>query len=109
MEWNVFYHNINKKKIETFNIFEHDSFYEDIKRATKQYDNKDEFIKYLKSSLMYYFWSKAEWEIIIAPWCGGDRELDAIKIDVYKQVTNNWNIFSEYVWNNRKELLKEKS
>ena len=104
MEWNVFIHNINRKEIENYNIFNHGSFREDIVRAAKEYDNKEEFLKYVKSSLMHHFWAKAEYEVIIAPWCGGDREKDAKKIDIYDQVTNNWDIFSEYIWNNRKNL-----
>lgn len=106
MEWNVFWYNINLRQIEVFNIFEHGSFYDDIKRAAQQYENQEEFTKYLKSSLMYYFWSKSEWEIIVCPWCSHIEEDNSKKIDVYEQVVNNWNIFSEYVWNNRK-CLKE--
>lgn len=107
MKWNVYYHNINKKKIEAYNIFEHCGFCNDVKMAIKEYDNKDGFSKYVKTSLGYYFHYKAEWEIIVAPWCGGDRELDAIKIDVKDQVMNNWDIFIDYCWNNREELLVE--
>lgn len=106
MEWNVYVYNINSKRIETFNVFEHGSFYNYIKRAVEKYKNKDDFKEELKSELMYYFWSKAEWEILISPWVGGDRK-DTIKIDVYEQVMINWNIFSDYVWNNRKEMLND--
>ena len=58
MEWNVFNYNINLKKIEVYNIFKHGSFYNDVKLAIEQYEDKKEFAKYIKSSLMYYFWSK---------------------------------------------------
>ena len=60
---------------------------------------------------MYYFWSKAEWEIILSPWCGG-RDTKDIKIDVYDQVMNNWDIFVDYVFNSKKRkqnLIKTKS
>lgn len=40
MEWNAFYYNSNKNKIENFNIFEHYKFYEDIKKAIKEYKTK---------------------------------------------------------------------
>ena len=96
--------NINKRKIEVYNIFNHGGFREDIIRATKEYENKEEFLKYLQSSLMHYFWSKSEWEVIVTPWVGGDIDKDSEKIDVYKQVMNNWEIFSDYVWNNKKIL-----
>lgn len=105
MVWNVYVY--NNTKIEVYNIFKHSSFRNDVVIATLEYKEKEEFSKYIKSSLMYHFWSKAGWEVIVAPWCGGDRELDAVKIDVYEQVINNWDIFIDYVWNNREEFLVE--
>lgn len=32
MEWNVYIHNINQNKIEVYNIFEHGSFIEDLRK-----------------------------------------------------------------------------
>lgn len=107
MKWIVYYHNINRDKVETFNIFEHGSFRKYVKEAIKKYKDKDEFAEQLRKELMYYYWSKAEWEIILSPWVGG-RNTQPIKIDVYDQVINNWDVFVEYVWNNKKELLKMK-
>lgn len=106
MEWNVYYFDINKKKIEVFNIFDHCSFLKWIKKDLKNIKDKDEFAKALKSNLMYYYWAKAEWEVIIAPWVGGDRDKCAEKIDVYDQVMLNWDTFVDYVWCNKKELLE---
>lgn len=102
MEWNVFYHDINTQKIRTINIFDHHRFSEDVQKSLKKYKDKDEFAKALKSDLMYYFWSRAEYEIIISPWCGG-RNTEDIKVDIYTQVMNNWNVFLDYVWNNKGE------
>lgn len=107
MEWNVYYFNINQRKIETFNIFDHRTFVKYVKKHIKECKTKEEFAEKLKSELMYYFGFKAEWEILISPWVGGDRKEDTIKIDVYNQVMINWNVFSDYVWNNRKEILNE--
>jgi len=33
-----------------------------------------------------------------------DYEKHPLKIDVYEQVMNNWDVFIDYLWNNRKEL-----
>lgn len=100
MVWNVYYENFNGREIQSCNIFDHYSFSEDVKKIYKKYkDDFDTFSKEIKSSLMYYFWSKAEWEIIIGPWCGQNRIPDAkIKVDVYDQVMLNWDIFINYVW-----------
>lgn len=100
MEWNVYYHSINSNEIKTFNIFNHGDFNQDVEKYLKKYKDKEEFADKLKSSLMYYFWSKAEWEVIISPWCGGRNTKD-IKIDVYDQVMNNWDIFVDYVWKSK--------
>ena len=109
MKWNVYYYNINRRKIEMYNIFEHGGFVGYVKRHLRGCEDKDEFEEKLHSELHYYFWAKAEWEVIISPWVDGDREKDAVKIDVYSQVMSNWDIFIDYVWNNKKELLKIES
>ena len=45
--------------------------------------------------------------MIISPWCGGKNTKD-IKVDIYTQVMNNWNVFLDYVWNGKKEDQKSK-
>lgn len=52
---------------------------------------------------MYYYWAKCEWEVIISPWIAQHND-NEIKVDVYWQVMNNWDIFLDYVWNNKKKL-----
>lgn len=105
MKWNVYFHNFNKNEIEVYNIFDHSCFTYEIKQAVKKYKDKDSFIDKLKSELRYYFWSKCEWEVIISPWIGRKESCNE-KIDVFDQVMMNWNIFADYVWENRNELLK---
>ena len=129
LKWNVYCGDINGKKIKIFNIFEHNRFCEDIERYFKKYKNKDEFAAHLRHSLMYYYWSKCEWEVVVTEWVPHItiKELDrlnaerektlkeynrepyslyvnpdvAIKIDVYDQIVNNWEIFLDYVWNSK--------
>ena len=96
MKWNVFYYDINRKKISTYNIFDHSSFLKYVKEAMKECKFKQEFAEQLKSELRYYFWAKAEWELLFYPWVGDEKA--AIKIDVYDQVMNNFEIFVDYVW-----------
>jgi hypothetical protein len=105
MEWNVFYHNVNADRIETFNVFRHGGLVADIASLVKKRKNKEEFAEGLRRSVMYYFWSKCEWEVLISPWCGS-RSNKPIKVDVYWQIMNNWDIFLEYTWEHRKDLTK---
>ena len=143
MEWNVYIYNINKDIIELYNIFEHWSFVEYVKKHIKKYKNKDEFTEKLRSELRYYFWSKCEWELIIeitddsniflSAWIGRQQDRAIIdvtddttfdwkgfaekhiskqiynnkaKIDVFDQVMWRWNEFVDFVWDNKKEILK---
>ena len=102
--WNVFYYNINAKKIQTYNIFDHYSFTKYIKEHLQSCTTKEEFEDKIERELSYYFWSKSEWEILISPWIGDEKAI--VKIDVYDQVMNNWNIFVDYVWKNREEMIR---
>lgn len=101
MTWNVFYHDVNKHELTTFNIFDHYNFNKDVLRNLNQIKDKDEFAEKLKSYLMYYFWCKSEYEVVISPW-SGSMCTKAIKVDIYTQVMNNWDIFLDYVWNGKR-------
>lgn len=97
LEWNAYYYNINQRKIEKFNIFYHSSFRQDIEKILKKNkertkDAEEEILR----SLMYYYWSKAEWEILLCPWIGENN--NEMKIDVYDQVMMNWNHFLDYIF-----------
>lgn len=96
MVWNVFYYNINHKQIETYNVFQHGGFRADVQKYKQQCAAIEEFAEELRSSLLYYFWSKCEWEILISPWPSEPEH--TIKVDVYTQVMQNWQVFLDYVW-----------
>ena len=126
MKWNVYRHNINSRKIEAYNIFDHYSFCEEVQKHLSECTNKEEFSEKLRRSLGYYFGYKAEWEIVLTSWTPHIKmeELDRLnterekhikdwnkepyslyvepdvwkKIDIYEQVMNNWEIFLDYVW-----------
>ena len=71
--WNVYCDDCNGREIKLFNVFNHRSFYNSCVKAKKKYkDDKEAFAKDVKGWLMYYFWSKCEWEIILAPWPSGE-------------------------------------
>ena len=108
--WNVYYYNTNKQKIQTWNIFQHGSFYEHLLKAKKEFLKTDDFrfndfMERVKKDLQYYYWSKCEWEIVVHSW---PAETVSEKIDVYDQVINNWEAFREYLFNNYKLIKKVK-
>ena len=153
--WNVYVGGFNSGEIRLFNVFNHYRFYQDCLKAKKKFrEDKEGFANEVRKSLMYHYWSKCEWEIILDHWPNGefyemrkkltagelknalrnsgieydvsasyrmpdDRKIEIRvfpqecrfrdkKIDVYDQIENNWDIFIDYLWNNRKELKARK-
>lgn len=100
--WKAYYHSMSGHEIRPFNIFEHGRFREEVRKLLLKCTEKEAFAEVLRRSLFYYYCSKCEWEVVIGPWCG-DRGTKEIKVDVYMQVMNNWDIFVDYVWNEGKK------
>ena len=126
LEWNVYKKDFNKSEIEVFNIFNHSRFYEDLCKCNKE--NYEEFKKEVKSNLMYYFWSKSEYEIVITSFLPyiDKKEIEKLtktnnkireavnldtgkKIDIFDQIMINQDKFIDYLWNNKKLLKKNKN
>lgn len=102
LEWNVLYWNSNKKKVESYNIF-NDSIKDDI---YKQIKNKkiidyNELKNYINRWAMYYYWSKTECEMAIGPsWPNRLENLEQFeKVDIYKQIKINLDRIIEYIIN----------
>ena len=100
MEWYVYYHDSNARKIRPCNVFDHGDFRCDVEKLLKKKDiDRDAFSKELRSTMMYYFWSKCEYEVIIKEWVGVPAQLH---VDIFQQVEMNWNHFVDYLWGLRK-------
>ena len=98
MTWNVYVENFNQKRIEKYDIFRHAKLMEDIRKNYKKNKNDfDTFAQILKRDIMYYFWSKCEWEIVLTSWPEYSN-FNEKKIDVYDQIMLNWDVFVKYVW-----------
>lgn len=103
VKWNVINYNINRDQMETLDIFKHYKFDEFVHKHLKKCKTKEEFADKLRSELMYYFWSKAEYEIIvcmeedrvyIVPWVGS-RDPEKSKIDVTDDPDFDWKGFAK--------------
>lgn len=100
MEWYAYYHDSNARKIRPCNVFDHGGFRHDVEKLLKKKDiDRDAFSKELRSTMMYYFWSKCEYEVIIKEWVGVPAQLH---VDIFQQVEMNWSHFVDYLWNLRK-------
>lgn len=102
MEWSVYYYNTNKNEILTWNVFQHAAFRDEVQELLATPIDKEDFVAKLHSTILYYFWSKAEYEIIIEPWVGR-KDCTPIKVDIYSQIYQNWDRFVEYLWQKKKE------
>lgn len=95
MEWYVYYENFNAKKIVKWNIFNHYKFKEEVEKLLHRNLSREDFSEKLKDCLLYYFWAKSEYEILISPWLGDAKD---IKVDVFDQVVMNFDRFADYIW-----------
>lgn len=112
MEWYAYYYNSNKRKIELYNIFNHGIFKTNIKALISEYKSnkitKEEFTKEVRQNLMYYFWSKCEWEVLIkkdtddnnntkiylSPWIGS-KNPEEESIDITNDNLIDWISFAD--------------
>ena len=126
MTWNVYMRDSNGREIKVFNIFDHHSFRESVIKLKRKKFPKEVFAEMLKREVMYYFWSKYEYEVVVTsfPPYIDKKELDRLnaeyeeynikwghyplrmdarpeigsKIDIYAQMMLNWDVFVDYVW-----------
>lgn len=110
LEWNVYVGEYNSGEIEQYNIFHHGRFMDDLRKEAKKHKDseREDFEERMRRLLMYYFWSKCEWEVVIDHWPQREDK-DRWKprhIDVYEQVWQNWIPFCDYVWARRAVLRR---
>ena len=107
LTWNVYVGDSNARTIRIHNIFNHSGFLEDLKKIARSYKDtqREEFCEHMRKSLLYYYGSKCEWEVIIDHWPQWDR-FNSEKVDVYSQVRMNWEPFCDYVWAHRAVLRR---
>ena len=65
LTWNVYEFNCSTRELKVFNVFEHNSFYCNIRKLLKKDITKDAFAEQLRREAQYYYWSKTEWESVI--------------------------------------------
>lgn len=105
--WNVYVGHFNSGKIEVHNVFDHFLVWQDLRKAARKYKDSERplFEEEVRKTMMYYYWSKCEWEVVIDHWPHSDRCHD-MKVDVYDQLRLNWRIFCDYLWENRAVLRR---
>jgi len=92
--WKVILHECNGDKIVVHDVLAYKK--DAIKKMRRQSSSIEEFEDKLSTMMASQYWSRAEYEVVVHAWCGGDAEL---KIDVYDQLKLNWDKFVEYCYN----------
>lgn len=138
LEWYVIVEDINARTIEAVNLFEYNWVAKNslIKIAKdKTITDIETFAEKVDRALMHEYWSRCEYEVVVTSWPPyiSNQELDRLikkreediadygkcyrltskldigeKIDVYAQIKLNWDVFIDYLWNNRDKLKKLK-
>ena len=107
LEWNVYVEDFNRREIKVYNIFKHDNFLKDCRKLAKTCMDKTTFAENIRKNLLYYYWSKCEWEIILSDWPTSNKFKNE-KVSVFDQIMINWDRFIDYLWENRSELKKNR-
>ena len=106
LEWYVLRHDFNARQIEWVNIFAHADFLDECKKWARKYkDDKFLFTEAVKRSMMYYFWARCEWEVVVSGWPPSPLNKDS-KVDAYEQIVKNWDAFADYIWDHAAELRR---
>ena len=102
MKWTVKNYNCNKDKIEDYDLFPY--FEKFLLEFKKKIETREEFAKAIRSELMYHFWSRAQYELVVEirenariyllPWCGCSN-VEAVAIDVTDDKDFDWKGFAE--------------
>jgi hypothetical protein len=107
--WPTLIHDFNAKTVRTHDVL---AYREDqVKKFKKKYTTKEEFAKALDKDLMWQYWSRSEYEMILyiedesvylEPWCGDFKDG---RIDITDGDTLNWPVFAremlEQAWTDK--------
>ena len=96
LKWYVLRHDFNADRIINYNCLWNDLPEEistEIKK--KNINNKEELKEYLKHKFMYYYWSKAEYEILVSGLHSKEDNIE--KIDIWRQIEPNLDRITEYI------------
>ena len=128
LSWKVFWEDFNKREIVYYDIFKNGYWEEKAKELKKKHPNFGQWTTAFRIQLMSQYWSRSEYEVIITSWppyietkeldrlCQEREEREKVwgskilrinprltttrKIDIFEQLDMNWEVFTNYVWNN---------
>jgi hypothetical protein len=99
LEWYAFYQDFNNTELVFTNVLDIEVVEDILKRVKsksdfRKIDSYDTLKEALRSYLMWRYWCKSEYEVIVSNWTGKDFEK---KIDIWYQLEPNLDRITEYV------------
>ena len=112
LSWKVKFFDYNANIITDYDVLKHREDF--IRKLKKKCANKEEFAEALKREIMWAYWSKCEWELIISvtvddrvllkPWIG---RKESTELDVTDDESFDWRGFATYYIN--KQVFKNEA
>ena len=102
LSWKVFYHNFNARRIEEYNVL-NDGFVNGLMERLPKKKSEvtyEVFKENLRSELMYKYWFKYEWKVVLSEFSPRKNGEEERKVDIYQQVMLNFEIFCKYAYDN---------
>ena len=97
LEWYALRYDMNKRRLVNYNILGDELVKIIIKEMQKkEIQNLEELKNCINNWLMYYYWTKSEFELAITNLYDKNLE-NAQKVDIYSQVTPNLDRIAEYI------------
>ena len=103
MSWKVKNYSINNNEILDYDVLEYRE--PQIKQLKKKCATKEEFAEMMRREMMWQYWSRCEYEVIISiddddriwlsPWVGC-RDPENTKVDVTDDIDFDWRGFAEH-------------
>lgn len=101
-KFNVIVSNFNTSEFEAYDVIPY--LMDKYKEAKDKPESFDELKKFVKTTAMYQWWSRCEYEIILDHWPPFKDHKYQKKIDVYDQVIMNIDIVTEILQDAIKKL-----
>lgn len=91
-------YNINKKEFESYDVMPYlIEEYKKKKKKKKHPTSFEEFKEFIEGASMYMYWSRCQYELILASWPNEDKKE---KIDIHNQIMMNIDRITEILMDN---------
>lgn len=91
-------YNINKKEFEPYDVMPYlIEEYKSKKKKKKHPTSFEEFKEFIVQASMYMYWSRCQYELILASWPNEDKKE---KIDIHNQIMMNIDRITEVLMDN---------